>query len=139
MTCALLLIGSIGALLAWRIRRRAPRWLLVAAVALWAAGASVPVTQWPLRLVFAAYRSKLDHVAELVRTGGKTGQRENVGPFTIRMAEVNRVGAICLWTDLNPAGYTGFMKCSPALVARQNALFWSVTHLDGEWYLVEMD
>jgi hypothetical protein len=90
-----------------------------------------------LRATFSLYRGALGAFAELVESG--TAQvPTRVGAFVVKRAEITRTGAICLWLDLNPVGYSGFMRCSPELIERQVTL-WSRTSLGGGWYLVEED
>jgi len=72
--------------------------------------------------------------ASVVFTRWPTSQR--VGPFTIRRGEIER-GLICLWTDLNPAGRSGYIRGLEDSGANPiNA--WSLSSAGSDWrFLVE--
>jgi hypothetical protein len=100
---------------------------------------SVATTHWPLRITFALSRPWLADAASRVAAGEPLGTPARVGLFTIEKTEnywSPREGPVCLWMDLEPSGYTGFVRwagddgpCNP---------FWAVRLAD-EWWFVEQD
>lgn len=96
---------------------------------------SVPLTHWPLRLAYHISRPKFETIAQVLRSGKTFPKPMQVGPFTIEKAEIDN-GKVCLWTDLDPAGRTGFAKCSPKDVPFN---LWSITELDENWQYISED
>ena len=89
---------------------------------------SVPLTHWPLRLAYKLSRPSFDAVAQSLQSGTTFQKPMRVGLFEIKKAEVYDLnGKICLWTDLNPSGKTGFTKCPPNDVPFN---LWSMIELD---------
>jgi hypothetical protein len=98
---------------------------------------SVPITNWPLRVSFKLWRSSFDKIASSLQTGKTFPKPIQVGFFSVKKAEVYKLnGKICLWTNLDPAGKTGFTKC-PINDVPFN--LWSIIHLDKEWQFVSED
>ncbi len=71
--------------------------------------ASIPFTNWPLRLSFGAMKGELEDIATKASKGKSVAVPVSVGPCVIRRVEM-RDGRPCLWTDTNPSGYTGFVR-----------------------------
>lgn len=132
-----MLVGPVWAF-AGRASARS-RWS--AAVLAWSAFAvivSVAVTHWPLRITFALSRAALADAARRVEAGEESRVPRRIGLFTIREARAwgGRGDPICLWTEPNTAGSTGFVRsarddapCSP----------WSSVRLDAEWWFITED
>ena len=98
---------------------------------------SVPITHWPLRLAFKLSRPSFDRIANSLRAGSKFPQPVRVGFFRIKKAEVYKLnGKVCLWTDLDPGGKTGFTQCPPNYVPFN---LWSMIELDKDWQFVSED
>ena len=70
---------------------------------------SVVATEWPLHLTFLASRSEFDAFATRLEAGYRMTEPERVGRFLILKAEM-REGRPCLWLDIDPAGYDGFVR-----------------------------
>ena len=98
---------------------------------------SVPVTNWPLRLAFKLSRTSFDKIASALQGGKTFPEAVQVGLFRIKRAEVYKLnGRICLWTDLDPAGKTGFTK-SPINDVPFN--LWSIIELNEDWQFISED
>ena len=97
---------------------------------------SVATTQWPLRFMYSLHRREFDFLAQRVRAGEQIPTPRRVGVFTVRRAEVRRNGVVCLWTDLEPNGNTGFVQCG-----REHVPFslWSIVRLDDGWQFISED
>ena len=97
---------------------------------------SVAVTNWPLRAVFSMSRPTFDQIADDVRKGNVPKTPCRVGLYRIRKAEVYHNNVVCLWTDLNPNGKSGFVLCPP-----ENPPFnlWSHVPLDASWQFIAED
>jgi hypothetical protein len=103
---------------------------------------SVVATRWPLRLTFLASRSEFDAFAGRLEAGYRMTQPERVGRFLILKAEM-RDGRPCLWVDIDPAGYDGFVR-NPRrgpdgkLLGPSNLCFnlWSDVRLDDDWAFI---
>ncbi len=107
---------------------------------LWGAGLavviSVFVTRWPLHAAYRFSRPAFERTAAELRAGrGASGPRW-VGLFRIQRAELDRRDIVCLWTDLDSSGRTGFVQCGPVDPPFN---LWSHTPLDDEWQLIEED
>jgi hypothetical protein len=74
---------------------------------------SVAATDWPLRAGYTLSRDSLDAAAQRVGGGESPAMPLRCGTFSIQQAEVSRRGVVCLWTNLEPSGYTGFVQCPP--------------------------
>ncbi|RYF43504.1 MAG: hypothetical protein EOO38_18780 [Cytophagaceae bacterium] len=98
---------------------------------------SVPLTHWPFRIAYALSRSELDAVALSLKSGVKFPGPMRVGFFSIEKAEIyDRNGKVCLWTDVDSAGSTGFTQCPPNNVPFN---LWSSLTLDNRWQYVSED
>ena len=97
---------------------------------------SVAATHWPLRVAYALSRGALDAVSLRVRAGERIAVPLRAGLFMIRRAEISHDGFACLWTDLHPTGYTGFMLCGPR---KAPGRLWSQINLDDRWQFVSED
>jgi hypothetical protein len=97
---------------------------------------SVTAANWPLRVSYALNRPAFDQLAKRVRAGEDMTMPRSVGLFKIRRAEVYHNGVTCLWTGLDPAGYTGFVQCGPDHVPFN---LWSIVRLDHEWQFISED
>jgi hypothetical protein len=97
--------------------------------------ASVAITHWPLRLSYAWSCAAFDDIARRVRAGERI-EAQRVGPFRILRAEVYFNGLVCLWTDLDPGGKTGFVQCPPDNPPRN---LWGIVRLDDRWQFISED
>jgi hypothetical protein len=98
---------------------------------------SVPIAHWPLRLAFKLSRPSFDQIASSVQKGSTFSQPFRVGLFRIKRAEIHKYNRkICLWTDLDPAGKTGFARVPPHDVPFN---LWSMIELDEDWQFVSED
>ena len=97
---------------------------------------SVALTNWPLRAAFWSSRPSFDQIADDVRSGKIPETPMQLGLFRIRKAEVYHNNVVCLWTDLNPSGKSGFVQCPP-----ENPPFnlWSQASLDSSWQFIRED
>ena len=97
---------------------------------------SIALTSWPLCAVFSLSRPTFDQIANDVRQGNVPNTPCRVGLFRIRKAEVCYNDVVCLWTDLNPGGKSGFVQCPP-----ENPPFnlWSHIQLDASWQFIKED
>jgi hypothetical protein len=124
-------------LLGFTCSKRQRLWpVIVAAATCLAIIASVVTVHWPLRARYVLSRSSLDQLAQNVRAGEPLVGPTRVGLFTIVEAEVNRHGIVCLWTDTNPSGKTGFVQCRPDYVPFN---LWSMVSLDECWQFISED
>jgi hypothetical protein len=131
-------IGIIGALLVvWRDTHSLPASvMLLVPIVYVAIVLSAAFTQWPLRLAYACERGELESLAQRVRTGKRLALPQQVGPFKILAAELDRDDIVCLWTNLDRSGRTGLVQCGP-----DHARFdlWSIVDLDERWQLISED
>lgn len=97
---------------------------------------SVIITHWPLRIALGLSFPAFETLAEQVRTSGTAIRNRKAGMFLIREAEVSRHGIPCLWLDMDPTGYTGFVRCSEDALPF-NA--WSRIKLNEHWQLISED
>jgi cytochrome c oxidase subunit IV len=97
---------------------------------------SVAMTHWPLRVAYALSRGSFDALARRVRAGEVVATPVHVGFFIIRRAELSRSDIVCLWTDPDPAGSTGFVQCRPDYVPFN---LWSQIRLDDHWQFISED
>lgn len=121
----------------WLAGRSVLRPLLVATVCL-ALTLTTLFTAWPLRTAFMCSRASFDDVAARVRAGEQVDVPLWIGPFRIVRAEPDRHGngVVCLWTDLHPNGYTGFVRCGPV---KPPFNLWSHRVLDERWQFISED
>ena len=98
---------------------------------------SVGVTCWPLRVSFALSRNAFEAVALRVRSGERVSTPSRIGLFRIRQAELSNGGVVCLWTDLDPAGHTGFVQCDQDKAVKFN--LWSIIPLEDRWQFISED
>jgi hypothetical protein len=95
------------------------------------------MTHWPLRVAFKLSRPSFDKIASSLQAGTTFPNPIRVGLFAIKKAEVYKLnGKICFWTDLDPAGKTGFTHCPPNDVPFN---LWSMIELDEDWQFVSED
>lgn len=127
------LLAAGGLMLSFFAKSRAQLAFAVATVAIIV---SVACTNWPMRVAHAGTRASFDRVAEQVRDGETFTKPFSIGPFRIVKAEVSRNDVVCLWTDADPSGPTGFVQCGP-----ENPPFniWSHTRLDDSWQFISED
>ena len=97
---------------------------------------SIAATNWPLRIAYAVSSSSLDRAAQQIRNGQTITTPCMVGVFRIANAELHYNNTICLWTDCDPSGKTGFVQCGP-----DNPPFnlWSHTRLSNSWQFISED
>src|SRR5437870_4867916 len=129
------IIGSV--LVGWRRYTCRPvSIILLGPLLCLAAIISVAVTHWPLRVTYSLHRRAFDSLAQRVRAGEDVTSPRRVGVFTIRRAELYYNGIVCLWTDPQPAGNTGFVQCG-----RDHVPFslWSIVRLDDGWQFISED
>lgn len=99
---------------------------------------SVAITQWPFRLAFELSRPSLERLAERVEAGYLPSAPMQAGRFRVLKATVHPSGVTCLWLDLDPAGYTGLVRCD-RVKAGSSLSLWSAYGLGPEWTLVSED
>lgn len=98
---------------------------------------SVPMTNWPLRVAFKFSRQSFDRIANQLQVGRTYPEPIHIGLFSIKKAEVYKLnGKVCLWTDMDPAGKTGFTKCPINNVPFN---LWSIIQLDENWQFIAED
>jgi hypothetical protein len=72
------------------------------------------LTHWPLRVSYLLSRGAFEDTARRVGAGEQLEMPQLIGLFTIRKAEISDRGpggkVACLWTDLEPSGFTGFVQ-----------------------------
>ncbi len=131
LTCALLGIVTLSALFFVRSVRQLFMGTTTIAILL-----SVATSDWPLRTAYTLSRPSFERVAEHVRAGDEIDTPCLVGLFRIRKAEVYHNGVVCLWTEDDSAGPTGFVQCGS-----DDPPFnlWSHTRLDGCWQFISED
>jgi hypothetical protein len=97
---------------------------------------SLMTTNWPLYSAYRWSRPSFDRLATQVHAGIPAETPERVGLFRIERAEVNRNGVVCLWTNDDPSGPTGFVQHGP-----DNLPFnlWSHMPLDESWQFIKLD
>ncbi len=142
---ASLFILVISPALAWRKSGGTHRLALIIATACIALMITVVATRWPLRLAFLASRSDFCAFAARLEAGYTLTRPERVGRFLIQKAEL-RNGRPCLWLDIDPAGFDGFVRNAPRAADRSlqgppNTLFnlWSAVRLDDDWAFISED
>ncbi len=97
---------------------------------------SVATSDWPLRAAYTLSRSSFDRVASQVDAGDHVNTPCWIGLFRIHKAEVHHNGVVCLWTDDDTAGPTGFVQ-----YASDDLPFnlWSHIRLDNRWQFIAED
>ncbi len=133
----LVIVGLTLAWLSWAgVKHKPLRPAFTAAILALAVAASVIVTAWPLRLSYLLSRPTLERLAMTVQAGEPPDGPVRVGLFVIKRTEVSRQGLVCLWTELDPKGNTGFVRCGANGLP---ANLWSSIQLDEQWNLVAED
>lgn len=94
------------------------------------------VNHWPLLWRFAISQQRLDQFADQLVDGRQLSTPRAVGLFVIRKAEM-RDGLPCLWTDPDPSGYSGFVRCTPRQVQGFN--IWFTEQMNDRWQLILED
>jgi len=97
---------------------------------------SVMTFNWPLHAAYVLSRPSFDRVAAEVRAGHPLEIPRRVGLFSIQKAEVYHNGVVCLWTDDDPAGPTGFVQHGAHDLPFN---LWSHTRLDDSWQFIAED
>ena len=131
LLCAIL----CGSLFCGLVSLRSLRGYL-AATAVIAVVLSVAVSNWPLHAAYRLSRPSFEQVAAEVRQGKGFDEPRQVGLFRVARAELNHRGVVCLWTDLEPSGYTGFVQCGPE---KPPFNIWSHQALDATWQFISED
>lgn len=98
--------------------------------------ASVVFTRWPIRLGPVLYHSEFRALADSVAAGHSFTSPRQIGPFTFQQGQVER-GFVCLWTDLDPKGRSGFIRGVATSGIPFNA--WSVAATGSEWHFLIED
>jgi hypothetical protein len=94
------------------------------------------VHHWPLKWRFLASQAELDEFADRLEGGLQMPNRSAVGLFVINKAEM-RGHMPCLWTDPDPAGHSGFVRCPPEQAKSFN-LWWD-ERMNPRWQLIIED
>ena len=110
--------------------------LLFAGIASIAILLSVMTSNWPLHAAYVLSRPSFDRVAAEIRDGNSPGSPRRVGLFRIQKAEVSHNGVVCLWTDVDPSGYSGFVQHGANDLPFN---LWSHTQLDDSWQFIKED
>jgi hypothetical protein len=102
----------------------------------WLLTATVVFTRWPIRLGPVLYRSQFQALADGVAAGHPFTTPKRIGPFTFQRGEIER-GFVCLWTDLNPNGRSGYIRGAYG----DRALFnvWSIVSTGRGWHFLIED
>ena len=97
---------------------------------------SIATSNWPLMAAFNSSRHELERIAKEVRSGNAPSSTVTAGFFRIRKAEVAYNGVVCLWTNPNSSGNSGFVR-----FPRDNPPFnlWSHFRLDDNWQFITED
>jgi hypothetical protein len=98
--------------------------------------ASVVVTRWPIRFGPIIYRAQFQALADSVAAGHPFDAPRRIGPFTFYQGEVER-GFVCLWTDLDPKGRSGYIRGSTERGVPFNV--WSVISAGSGWHFLVED
>jgi hypothetical protein len=135
LSAAGIIVGSIFIVYRHHTRRRMLS-AIVAPIAAVAVIISVAATHWPLRASYLLSRSSLEAVARRVRRGEPVAQPMRVGLFNIQRAELSDRGIVCLWTQWNLGGSTGFVQCR-----RDDVPFnlFAIVRLDHGWQFISED
>lgn len=98
--------------------------------------ASVAITNWPLHTAYRYSKEAIDQFADRVRAGEQVETPARLGLFIIQRGEITKSGRVCLWTDLNPKGYTGFGQYP---VDNLPGNLWTWVNLDERWQFIAQD
>lgn len=131
LTCTLLAFCTIAPCLLIRSRRQ-----LFAGIATIATLLSVATLNWPLRAAYVLSRPSLDRIAAEVQAGELPVAPCTIGLFRVRKAEMHPNGVVCLWTNDDPAGRTGFVQTEASDLPFN---LWSHTSLDNSWQFISED
>jgi hypothetical protein len=119
-------LAALGAaVLAWaRQSGERRRWFHVPLLFVWPLlVASIQITNWPMKLSFAASTPALDRLAERVAAGQMPPLPTRAGAYTIHAVEARPVSggqAICLWTCPVKRGHIGFVQSPPGVTPHVN-------------------
>ncbi len=97
---------------------------------------SVAVSNWPMRMAYGVSRPAFDQVASQIRNGDAPQTPCTIGLFRIQRAEVYYNNVVCLWTDDDSRGSTGFVQCGPVDPPFN---LWSHVPLDESWQFIAED
>ncbi len=98
-------------------------------------GATITVNI-PLQTAFRVYRPELDQIAQRVAAGNVVSTPFWVGPIRVCKAEQNSKGVVCLWTNDDPNGRTGFVQHKPSQLPFN---LWSHMVLNDKWQFISED
>lgn len=98
---------------------------------------SAAITSWPLRLEFVLVRPALNALAVRVRHKDRIALPVRIGLLRIREVGVSRSGVVCLWTDSNPDGKTGFVQTTREGAGEFN--LWSSVAVGSDWQFISED
>ncbi|MCX6345146.1 MAG: hypothetical protein NT018_08725, partial [Armatimonadetes bacterium] len=93
---------------------------------------------WPMRLSFALTEGAINTIADRLEKRQSVASPFQLGLLRIKRAEISSKGVVCLWTDMNPGGRSGFVKTSATKVDSQFNL-WSKFTLDKDWQFISED
>ncbi len=99
---------------------------------------SVCATHWPLKMQYKMIKSNLNRIAALVEAKKSVAMPQRIGLIQIVKVQVWDNGVICLWTDDDPNGPSGFVRTSPEKVDSQFNL-WAHIDIDDQWQFIEID
>lgn len=99
---------------------------------------SSAIFQWPARLSYAASRPSLEKIATEVRSGRSLSVPRRAGLLVVQRAEIRRGDVVCLWTDFQPGGNSGFVACDAERAEREFNLFDRLS-LDDRWQFIIED
>ena len=131
LACVVLLFANLGILLFTKSRPHLYMGIFSAGLLI-----SIATTNWPLHAAYAFSRPSFDRLAVQIRAGNNVQTPCSAGMFRICKAELNYTGTVCLWTDDDSAGHTGFVQCGPAAPPFN---LWSHTSLDDSWQFITED
>lgn len=134
MACGLLWTSDDVKPLSWK--KKGIR--LAVAAGLSVAILSIAFTNWPLTATFRYSQAEFEALANQVETSRRVvNVPTHCGIFQIKKAEMVR-GIPCFWLDLDPAGRTGFVRCSPTNAGLYFNL-WSKTRMSSDWTYIKED
>ena len=121
----------------WQTRIKMPHNAITVTVSL-ALIVSVAATEWPLRLSYAYAKPGLNALASKVEKNQKIDLPVQLGLIRIVKVDISPSEVVCLWTDLNPGGRTGFVKTRSEYVESQFNIWWTRS-MDNDWQFISED
>ena len=131
LMCLPLIVVTLAVAVAARSLRQ-----LLYTIAAFAVLLSTMMFNMPLKMTFLLSRSAFDQLADDVESGRSVKTPRWIGPLRICKAEVHRNGVVCLWTDDDPNGHTGFVRHGSSGLPFN---LWSHSVMDDSWQFIAED